>query len=95
MTTAALTAKAIRKELKEKFPNVRFRVFSENYSLGNLVNIIFTDPTIRHADVWNICEKYQEGHFNAMTDSYEYDNKIEGLPQVKFVTVRQSRFSDA
>lgn len=95
MTTAALTAKAIRKELKEKFPNVKFRVISETYSMGDSVNVIFTDPTIKHGEVWDLCKKYQYGHFDSMCDMYENDNVIEGLPQVKFVTVRQSRFDEA
>lgn len=33
------------------------------------------------------------GHFNGMTDSYEYDNAIEGITQVKFILVKRD-FSD-
>lgn len=84
VTGAAACAAAIRTELKEAFPGIKFSVKCENYSGGNSVNIFWTDgPTV--AQVEKISGKYQYGHFNGMEDIYEYSNNIEGLPQVKYV----------
>lgn len=95
LSTAALAAKAIRKELKEKFPGVKFSVRSSNFSMGNSVDISY--DVITHGvegdnkapvkDVWDIASKYQYGHFDGMTDSYEYSNFHDDLPQVKYVNV--------
>jgi hypothetical protein len=36
----------------------------------------------------SFCNKYQYGHFDGMTDCYEYSNTNENVPQAKFVFVR-------
>lgn len=43
MTEAAITAKEIKKVLRHKFPGVKFRVTSENFSNGNSVRVQWTD----------------------------------------------------
>jgi len=95
LSTAALAAKAIRKELKEKFPGVKFSVRSSNFSMGNSVDIEY--DVIAHGvegdnkapvkGVWEVVGKYQYGHFDIMTDSYEYSNRQDDIPQVKYVHV--------
>jgi len=83
-STAANCAKAIRTELKDAFKGVKFSVTSENFSGGNSVRISWTDgPTVAMVD--NVANKYQYGHFNGMEDIYEYSNKRNDLPQVKYV----------
>ena len=80
----AKAAKMIRKVLKEKFSNTRFKVRSSIYSGGDSVDISWVDgPSEDEVD--RIVGKYQEGHFDGMEDLYKYDNKIEGIPQVTFV----------
>lgn len=70
---ATLAAKNIRTELKKAFPAVKFSVRSEHYSGGNSVNIKWTDgPTSE--EVTKITGKYEEGSFDGMTDSYNYDS---------------------
>ena len=40
------------------------------------------------AQVTEMAKQYQYGHFDGMTDSYEYSNPIDDLPQVRFVFVK-------
>jgi len=71
-------AKNIRKELKDKFPGVKFSVRSESFSGGDAINVYypkdFEKENIEFID--NLCRRYQEGTFDGMQDLYEYDNKI-------------------
>jgi hypothetical protein len=83
-TMAAECASAIRKELKEMFPGVKFSIKSQTYSGGNSVRVSWDDgPTER--EVKTVVGKYQYGHFNGMEDLYEYTNVISGLPQTKYL----------
>ena len=92
LTIAAKTAQAIRKELKLKFPNIKFKVRSSNFSMGNSVDIYYTDGPEREK-VEAVTSKYQYGHFNGMEDIYEYSNKNSNIPQAKFVHVSR-KFSE-
>lgn len=84
MSTHALCAKEIRKILKKEFPNTKFSVRADSFSGGNSVNIYWTDgPTSNKVD--EFVKKFQYGHFDGMTDCYEYSNGREDIPQVKFV----------
>jgi hypothetical protein len=84
----AQTAKAIRTELKEKFPETKFSVTSETFSMGNAVRIGWTDGPTEKA-VKEIVDKYQYGHFDGMIDCYEYSNTRDDIPQVKYVTTQR------
>ena len=85
LTGSAQAAAAIREELKTKFKGVKFSVTSENFSMGNSVNIVWTDgPT--EDEVSAITGKYQYGHFNGMEDIYEYSNSRKDIPQAKYVS---------
>ncbi len=72
--SAALTAQAIRKELKAAYPSVPFRVTSKTYSGGDSVNVsyIATLTTPKQEEVEALLSKYEGGHFNGMEDIYEY-----------------------
>lgn len=87
-TEAAKGAALIRAELKKSFPGIKFRVTSENYSGGSAINVYMTDvkPAIAE-QVKSIASKFQYGHFDAMTDCYEYSNSKSDLPQAKYVFV--------
>lgn len=88
LTTAALAAKEIRKELKAAFMKVKFYVKSNNYSMGDSVAIDWVDgPTADEVD--NITAKYQYGHFNGMEDIYENSNSRDDIPQTKFVQLHR------
>lgn len=67
LTPGATAAQNIRAALKHSFPGVRFSVRTD----GNAVNVRWTDgPT--DADVSPIVDRFQQGHFDGMTDCYEY-----------------------
>jgi len=87
-TEVAKCAAEIRKVLKEK--NIKASVRSENYSMGDSVNVEIKeiiDPKIYRALEEELA-KYQYGHFNGMEDIYEYSNNVEGIPQTKFLFIK-------
>lgn len=89
-TEAAYVASIIKNELKATYPRVKFSVRSQVFSMGDSVDISYTKgkDTPTCADVEKIVKKYQAGHFDGMTDSYEYSNKTDG-PTAKYVFVRE------
>lgn len=70
----ALVAQAIRKDLKREYPNTVFTVKSKNYSGGDSVDVSYvrrlTGP--KKKDVEAMLAKYSGGHFDGMSDMYEY-----------------------
>lgn len=64
-------AKNIRAELREKFPGVKFSVKSSRFSGGDAIDIDWTDGPTTKA-VHEIVDKYKDGDFDGMTDSYDY-----------------------
>lgn len=88
-STSANAALAIRNELKEAFPGVKFSVTSSTYAGGNSVRVSWHDgPTMDQ--VQEHTGKYQYGHFNGMEDIYEYSNKRDDIPQAKYVMEERS-----
>jgi hypothetical protein len=81
------TAVIIRKLLKASYPVCKFSVRSDY----NSVRVSWTDgPTTKQVDA--IVQPFQAGHFDGMTDSYEYDRDsvvmIEGqafVPRCQYV----------
>jgi len=68
----ALAGANLRKELKHRYPNTKFKVGTSSYSGGSSVRVQYEDgPKID--DVQAIVNKYVYGHFNGMEDIYEYD----------------------
>lgn len=83
-TSQALCARAIRKELKDLFPLTKFSVTSHSGANTSSVRISWVDgPT--NDRVNDIVGKYQYGHFDGMTDCYEYSNGRDDLPQAKYI----------
>jgi hypothetical protein len=93
LSRAAQCAAAIRKELKQMYPGVKFSVRSENYSGGDSVRINWTDgPEL--SEVEAIASKYEAGHFDGMTDCYVYNkDRDTNRPCAKFVFANK-KFSD-
>lgn len=93
LTTVAKAAKQIRVILKEKFPKMKFRVKSENYSMGDSIRVYWTDgPTAD--EVGMFVNHYQYGDFNGMEDIYEYTNTREDIPQTKYLFLERSYSDD-
>jgi len=84
LSQQAQAAKLIRKELKVAFPDIKFRVTSKGYSMGDNVRIMWVNGPTRE-QVQEISDKYQYGHFDGMIDCYEYSNTRKDIPQTKFV----------
>lgn len=78
-------AKAIRKELKAKFPTIKFSVRSEKYSGGTAVDI-YRMGEIEKDVVREVVIKYAYWSFDGRNDIYNNDN-VQDLPQAKFVLV--------
>lgn len=66
------TATVVRKVLREAFPATRFSVTTARGSMVYAVDVRWTDgPTTARVDA--IVKRFEAGHFDGMTDSYEYD----------------------
>lgn len=64
-------AKNIRIELKAAFPAIKFSVKSSRFSMGDSIDVSWTDGPMT-AQVEAIIKKYAAGSFNGMEDIYEY-----------------------
>lgn len=85
-------AAAIKSELQNKFPGIKFSCTSDSFSMGDSVHISWTDgPTTK--DVEEISGKYQYGHFYGMEDIYENTNRRDDIPQAKYV-IESRKMSD-
>lgn len=90
-----IAAKNIRIELKYAFSGVKFSVRSESYAGGNSIDVSWTDgPNVKQVE--KITGKYQGGHFDGMTDCYEYERSpwTEVFGEAKYIFC-QREASDA
>lgn len=85
-STHAAAAAAIRTELKKH--GITARVRSRTASMMDAVDVTLTDcaPWTRK-EVERFVGRFQYGHFDGMTDCYNYTNCREDLPQVKYAHV--------
>jgi hypothetical protein len=61
----------LKSELERAFPGIVFSVKSKGFSMGSDISVNWTDgPTL--SQVKELSEKYQQGHFDGMNDSYNY-----------------------
>lgn len=77
---AAETAKKIRRELKNKFPGVKFSVTSKSYSLGSSVYVSWSDGPGRE-EVCTVTNRFESSTFDGMTDmatshGYMYEGQL-------------------
>lgn len=83
---AAQVASLIRQELKEKFPQIKFSVKSENYAGGNSVGVRYENG-VPASEIEKIVSKHKDGSFDGMTDCYNYDSNPKNLPRAKYIFV--------
>lgn len=89
LTEAAQAAKMIRQELKAAFPATTFGVRSRNFSMGDAVDVAWTDgPQVDQVNA--VVRKYQYGSFDGMQDLYEYTNTRDDIPQAKYVQTHRT-----
>lgn len=82
-------AKAIRKELKAKYPNIKFSVTSERFSQGSAVEVRYSKyASANLSEVSDLLKKYQAYVYDGMND---YGTRLpeNGLPRARFVSVSQ------
>ncbi len=89
LTEVAKCAKEIRKILKEEYPEIKFSVRSENYSMGCSVNVSYkaTEGMPNPKEIQKKLSKFEYGHFDGMTDYYDIDNSRDDIPQTKYLFV--------
>ena len=73
LTGAALTAKIIKTRLNARYPSVKFSVTSDVFSMGDSVDIRWTNGPLKET-VEAITQQYRQGSFDGMQDIYEYRN---------------------
>lgn len=97
-TTAAEVASRIRKELKEKYPSIKFSVKSKNYSGGNSIRVLYTD-FLPIEEIEKDLNKYEDGYFDGMEDLYKYKpdemevletGESKRVPRVKYLFVERN-----
>ena len=88
ISSHAHAAKLIRAEMKRR--GYKASVRSSSYSMGSSVHVdVHADLRPEERDeLESWCGQFQEGHFDGMIDLYEYSNRRDDIPQVKFVFVR-------
>lgn len=67
-------AKSIKADLRLRWPGIPFRVRSRGFAGGTAVHITWpreTGPT--RETVYKMVERYEEGTFDGVTDSYRYN----------------------
>lgn len=74
-------SKSIRQELKKTFPKIKFSVVTPHYGS---VRVRWIDG-VKSETIEKLTGKYEYGHFDGMTDCYEYSNSRSDIPQCKFV----------
>jgi len=83
-TQVAQASQEIRKILKKEFPKTKFSVKSNNYSMGDSIDINWIDGVAKRK-VEKLISHFQYGKFNGMDDIYEYTNRREDIPQTKYL----------
>ena len=89
----AHVAKLIRQHLKEM--GIKGRVTSNSYSGGSSVSVeLENQPREVEKAIEAFCAKFEYGHFDGMNDIYEYSNRNDSIPQVKFLFVNNTMTDD-
>lgn len=94
ISTQAQVAALIRKDLKE-LGLKNAKVHSTSFAGGNAVDVYVYNVNPKFLEkIESRYAKYEYGHFDGMTDSYNYDNVHKDIPQVKFLMVHNERTPD-
>lgn len=88
----AQVASIIRKEIKAR--GLIGTVKASQAAGTTSVSVILQDACPKDlAELEQFTKPYKYGHFDGMTDSYEYSNSRDDIPQVRFLRV-SAKFSD-
>lgn len=73
-TGAATAADVIRQILKKKYPDIKVWVTSDTFSMGDSIDVnINCAPAEVYKEIEGLCNKFQDGHFDGMTDMYNHN----------------------
>ena len=85
MSNTATVAKEIRSVLRAAYPEIRFSVRSPYFD-----KIVVTYRAEIASDYVNaLLSRFKAGHFDGMTDSYEYNPNPDNVPRVRFLFVQR------
>jgi hypothetical protein len=87
-------AKLIRNDLKAAFPGIKFRVVTSRYSMGNSINVYWTDGPAYYV-VTEMLAKYEDGDFDGMDDSYTYRPNPDNTPRTKYLFCNRELSAEA
>ncbi len=86
LSQAAQVAKIARKIGKDMGLKIRAR--SSYFAGGNDVTVTVYDATPNQInELKSALAKYRAGHFDGMTDMYEYSNHRDDIPQTKYLSI--------
>ena len=90
LTQAAQVAKLLKQKAKEL--GLVATAKSQNYSMGNSVNVRITEGSDANLEkLKEYSNQYQYGHFDGMQDMYEITNYRDDIPQTKYLFVEDFR----
>jgi hypothetical protein len=88
----AKAAKLIRQHLKAN--GIKARVRTRTASMMTAIDVeVYDQMPAAVKAILNWCKQFEYGHFDGMTDSYEYSNRRNDIPQVKYLHI-QNRWSE-
>lgn len=68
---------------------------SDNFSGGDSVRVKTLNANQKQrAEIDKYCDQFQRGHFDGMTDLYEYSNRRDDIPQTKYMFCEYSYSDD-
>ena len=86
MSSQARAAKMIRQYMKVN--GIAGSVRSDSFAGGDSVSIRVEDlQPVQYSALKDYANQFQYGHFDGMIDLYEYSNRRDDIPQVKFVSI--------
>ena len=90
LSSQAQVAKILKQKAKEL--GLEARAYSDSFSGGDSVTIkILSGTDDSFAKLKEYSRKYQSGHFDGMTDMYEYSNSRDDIPQTKYLMINDER----
>jgi hypothetical protein len=88
MNPTATVAKAIRKELKRLYPNVKFSITSKISAGSDRINIKY-DSDIPKSEIKKITNKYLDGYFDGMEETYKYKKNNQEIYRVQYILIQR------
>lgn len=86
LSRQAQVAKIMKQECRKL--GIKCRAVSESFSMGNSVTVtVYDQPPEIMKKLKEIAAPYESGHFDGMTDMYEYSNSRDDIPQTKYLHV--------